>query len=79
MDSTVCTGCNQRVEPIRIFEQSKKSKQWWRITKCPRERCGFNIDIETCDKPGASKTVYPKDKEKPEPPDEGRSFWRYGL
>ncbi len=52
MDKMVCPGCNLSIEPIRIFEQSKKSKQWWRITKCPRERCGFNIDIDECDKPG---------------------------
>lgn len=83
MDSTICSGCHLRVEPIRTFEQSKKSKQWWRITKCPRERCGFNIDIEECDKPGASTgktTIYPPpDKKKSKDDDSDRSFWNYGL
>ena len=51
MDATVCKGCNLSIIPIRIFGQSKKSKQWWLITKCPRERCGFNIDIEQCGDP----------------------------
>ena len=71
MDATVCQGCGLRVEPIKVFEQSKKSKQWWRITKCPRERCGFNIDLEQCGDPGGS----PKSKTR----DERRSFWNDDL
>ena len=45
-------GCNLRIEPIRVFEKSKGGKQWWRITRCPRERCGFNLDIERYERPG---------------------------
>ncbi len=66
MDAMVCPGCQQRIEPIRIFEKSKRREQWWRITKCPRERCGFNIDINECDKPGVSTGA--KDNRRP--------FWR---
>jgi len=76
MDAVVCPNCRISVVPIRVFEQSPKSKQWWRITKCPRERCAFNIDLEECDKPGAG---HPVDKKKPEPTDDRRSFWKYGL
>lgn len=62
----ICPGCNLNVDPVRIFEKSLKGNKWWRITKCPRERCGFNMDLEECDKPGPS---YMKSKEG------GRSFW----
>lgn len=68
--AVTCPGCNLSIEPIRVFEKSTKPVKWWRITKCPRERCGFNIDIESCDKPGTSTN-----KEKPELDDKGRSFW----
>jgi hypothetical protein len=71
MDTIVCPGCKLRVETIRVFEQSKKSKQWWRITKCPRERCGFNIDLAECDKPGSSKRL--------DDGNDGRSFWQNEL
>jgi hypothetical protein len=71
MDTIVCPGCGLRVEPIRVFEKSPKSSQWWRIIKCPRERCNFNIDINECDKPGPGRN---KDK-----PDDGGSFWRPGV
>lgn len=43
----VCPGCNTQIMPIRTFERDKKSKKGWLITKCPRERCSYNIDIET--------------------------------
>lgn len=64
----ICGGCNLSVEPIKIFEQSKKSKQWWRITKCPRDRCGFNLDLHECDKPGTSLITKPENG--------GRSYWK---
>lgn len=76
MDAVICTGCKLSVEPIRIVEKSKRSDQWWRITKCPRERCGFNIDIE---KLPAGWQGSPKGIEGPDKDDEGRSVWRYGL
>src|SRR4029077_14395198 len=69
MDAIVCPGCNIRVTPIRTFERAKQSAQWWRITKCPRERCGFNIDLEKCDNPGRG----------PQTNDNERSFWRDEL
>ena len=71
MDTVNCPGCHLRVETIRVFEQSKKSKQWWRITKCSRWRCGFNIDLEECDDP--KRGAGPKDG------DPGRSFWQNEL
>jgi len=67
MDSLVCKGCNLSVIPIKVFGQSKKSKQWWLVTKCPRARCGFNMDLIECDDPSDSK----KSKTRIE----GRSFW----
>lgn len=75
----VCPGCNLSIEPIYVFDRSPKSKQPYLITKCPRERCGFNIDIEeytgqrkkhTDDKPERNKDIGG---------DGGKSFWRYGL
>jgi len=72
MDAIVCPGCHLSVIPIRIFEQSKRTKQWYRITKCSRERCGFNIDLDECDKP-APRNTGPKDE------NDRRSFWNYGL
>lgn len=71
MDAIVCQGCQLSVIPIRVFAQSKKSKQWWLITKCPRERCGFNIDLEQCGDPGHNT--------KSETRDERRSFWNDDL
>lgn len=73
---TICPGCHFSIEPIGTFAKSPKAERWWRITKCPRERCGFNIDIESCDKPG---TGHPTNKKKSNEDDDGRSFWRYGL
>lgn len=45
----ICPGCNQRVEPVKSFENSPKTGKQWVITRCPRERCGFNLDIESYD------------------------------
>lgn len=45
MDSTVCGKCGYRVTPIRVFGRSPKTGKQWTIIKCPRESCGFNIDI----------------------------------
>lgn len=42
---TICLGCKLRVSPIEVFEQAPRSKKGWIITRCPRERCGYNIDI----------------------------------
>jgi len=69
----ICPGCNLSIEPIAIFEHDAKTKQWWRITKCPRERCSFNLDIHECDKPA------PKSTKKPIDVDDKQSGWRYGL
>lgn len=76
MDSTVCPGCGLRVEPIRTFERSPKTGKVWTIVKCPRERCGFNIDIE---EEYTRPPKPPVDKKKSDPGDGGRSFWRYGI
>ncbi len=66
--AVICGRCLLSVEPIRVFEKSPRSDKWWRITRCPKERCGFNLDIEACDKPGNGKGT--KDKE-----DGRRYFW----
>lgn len=64
----VCEGCKFRVEPVRHFEKSPRADKWWRITSCPRERCGFNIDIDACDKPGGEDSAHSKDRR--------RHFWK---
>lgn len=79
MDAMVCPGCQLRIEPIKVFERDTKSKKWWSITKCPRERCGRNIDIAECDKPGPKATKHSPNPKKPETGDDDRSYWRYGL
>jgi len=61
MDSTVCPGCKLRVEPIRVFECDDRTKKWWRITRCPRERCNYNLDLERCDKPGTGSRAKGED------------------
>lgn len=63
---TICPGCQLSVDPIRIFEKSPKANKWWRITRCPRERCAFNIDLDACDYPPGGE-----DKK-----DGRRSFWK---
>lgn len=65
--AVICDGCKRSVEPVKLFEESPKPpKQWWLISRCPFERCGYNIDIEKYDKPGSDK-----DKK-----DKRRSFWK---
>lgn len=50
--ATHCPGCGMAVEPVRAFERDPATRKWWRVSKCPRERCGFNIDLDECDNPG---------------------------
>lgn len=69
MESTVCIGCGYRVTPIKVFVQSAKSKQWWRVTKCPKESCGFNQDIVECNNPNDHK----------KPKDDRRTIWPDGF
>lgn len=72
---TICPGCHTSIDPIFIVERSPRSKRPYLITKCPRERCGFNLDIE--DYTGQRKkraSDKPKDNDK-----RGESGWRYGL
>lgn len=73
--SMVCPGCGNRIEPIYIFDRSPKTKRPYLITKCPRERCGYNIDIE--DYTGQRKEHAKNNKK--EDSDGGKSFWRYNL
>lgn len=73
--STVCPGCGYRIEPIYIFDRSPKTKHPYLITKCPKERCGFNIDIE--EYVGQRKKHFEDNKK--ENGEGGRSGWRYGL
>lgn len=46
MADVICPGCNQRVAPARSIVRSDKSGKQYRLYRCPRERCGFYIDIE---------------------------------
>jgi len=73
----VCPGCNLSVDPIRVFDRSPRTGKGYLITKCPRERCGFNIDIEEWS--GKRVPPPPPDKKKPGDGDDGRSFWKYGF
>lgn len=77
-EAMVCPGCNRRVEPIYVFERDPKSKKSWLITKCPYERCGFNIDLELYT---GQRKKRPEDNKREEGGGEngGKSFWRYGL
>ncbi len=59
----VCIGCQKSVEPITVFVKSKDSLKEWRITKCPRDSCNFNMDIEQ------HKAI------KYSQPEKGRYFW----
>lgn len=43
---TLCPGCNLSVEPLKIFEKSPETLAWWVISRCPRERCAYNLDLE---------------------------------
>lgn len=64
MERMICLRCQRSVEPIKLFEKSPQSEQWWLITRCPNERCNFNFDCEPHIKP-AKKSK-----------DAGRAFWR---
>lgn len=68
MDSTVCGGCALRVEPIKAFEKDPDGKRWWLITRCPRERCAYNIDIEPYDRPDLAGRKDGRNKR--------RGFWK---
>lgn len=71
----ICPGCHTSVEPIFVFERSPRTKKPYLITKCPKERCGFNIDI--ADYTGQRKK---RIADKPRENDKGgESAWRYGL
>lgn len=73
--ATICPGCNLAVEPIKLFDRSKTTGKPYLLTKCPRERCGFFIDIEDY----TGKAVPPANKKKSSEDDSRRTFWRYGL
>lgn len=75
MDAMVCPNCRLSIVPIKLFDRSPKTGKPYLLIQCPRERCKFFIDIEDY----TGKSIPPKSKEKPEPDDNGRSFWRYGL
>ena len=67
MDATICGGCGFRVEPVGEFEKDRDGKRWWLITRCPRERCRFNIDLELYERPiGDRKNAR----------NERRNFWK---
>jgi len=66
MERITCPGCQQNVDPLKLFEKSPATEKWWLITRCPRERCGYNLDLAPYDKPGSDK-----DKS-----DGRRSFWK---
>lgn len=61
----ICIGCQKSVEPITVFERSPDSNKEWRITRCPREACKFNLDIEQY-----KAIKYPKGEK-----GGGRYFW----
>lgn len=65
----LCHGCNRNVEPIKVFEKSPTTMAWWSISRCPFERCSFNIDLE----------LYSGPTGKEDTNDSRRSFWRYEL
>lgn len=71
----ICPGCNLSVEPIRLFDKSPKTGKPYLLTRCPRERCGFFIDIQ--DYTGKFVPPEKKNVEKDELPK--KSYWRYGL
>ncbi len=48
--SEICPGCKLSVDPLDIIEKSPKNGKEWRITRCPRERCSYNIDIAPYDR-----------------------------
>ncbi len=44
--SEICPGCRLSIDVIKIFERSPKTGKEWLISRCPRERCSYNLDIE---------------------------------
>lgn len=56
MDRTLCPRCRRSVEPLGAFEKDADGKRWWLITRCPFERCSYNLDIELYDKPRGKET-----------------------
>lgn len=74
----VCPGCNLSIEPIYVYDRSPKTKKPYLILRCPKERCGFNIDIEEYigQRP---KRVENNEKKSKDVGGDGGSFWRYGL
>jgi len=80
MGNIICQGCQLHIEPIKVFERDLKTKKWWSITKCPRERCGFNVDLVECDKPAPKGPRALLSPRKPEiEDDKNASGWRFGL
>lgn len=77
MDSTsvVCSGCGYRIEPIFVFERSPKTKKLYLITRCPKDSCNFNIDIEESTDPPKRRPI----NKKRDDGEGGKSFWRYGV
>lgn len=75
----VCPGCGYRIEPIFIYDRSPKTKKPYLITKCPKERCGFNIDIEEYVGQRKKRIENNPERDKDIGGDGGKSFWRYGL
>ena len=75
--SMVCPGCGLRIEPIYVFDRSPKTRKPYLITKCPRERCGFNIDIE--DYVGQRKKRSEDNKREDGGENGRRPGWRFGL
>lgn len=78
-ESMVCPGCNLRIEPIYIFDRSPKSGKPYLIVRCPRERCGFNIDIEDYTGPRKKHTDDKSPRAKDIGGDGGKQGWRFGL
>jgi len=74
----VCPGCGYRIEPIYVYDRDPKTGKPWLITKCPKDRCGFNIDL---DEYTGQRKKRAKDNERAKDvgEDGGKSFWRYGL
>lgn len=73
--ATICPGCHLSVEPIKLFDRSPKTGKPYLLTRCPRERCGYFLDVEDY----TGKSVPPESKKKPGDNIERRNFWRYGL
>ncbi len=44
----ICPKCQRHIEPLERVERDSKNKKGktYKITYCPYERCGFNLDLE---------------------------------